>query len=251
MMRATWGYALVAAVLGCGGSGEGAARDTGAAAGARTQTTTASVTATTSASPAVGEAAPGTDGNAARSGAKTILFVGTSLTAGYGLDPEDAYPQQIQAKIDAAKLPYQVVNAGVSGETSASLLRRIDWLLRQPIDLIVIETGANDGLRGIPIETMRGNVQRIIDRVKAARPKTRIVLAQMEAPPNLGASYTRRFRAVFPEVAAANGAVLLPFILENVAGRRELNQADGIHPNLEGERIVAENVWKGLRPLLN
>lgn len=244
MMRATLGYALVAAVLGCGGSGDGAARDTGAAAGASTQATTASVTATSSAGPDRREAAP-------RSGPKTILFVGTSLTAGYGLDPEDAYPQQIQAKIDAAKLPYQVVNAGVSGETSASLLRRIDWLLRQPIDVIVIETGANDGLRGIPIETMRGNVQQIIDRVKAARPNTRIVLVQMEAPPNLGVSYTRRFRAVFPELATANGAVLLPFILENVAGRRELNQADGIHPNLEGERIVAENVWKGLRPLLN
>jgi acyl-CoA thioesterase-1 len=131
------------------------------------------------------------------------------------------------------------------------LLRRIDWLLRQPIDLIVIETGANDGLRGIPIETMRNNVRQIIDRVKDARPNARIVLAQMEAPPNLGTSYTQRFRAVFPDVAAETGAVLLPFLLDGVAGRRELNQGDGIHPNMRGERIVAENVWKGLRPLLN
>ena len=253
MMRVTLSrYALVVALLGCGGP-DGAARDTGGAlAGASTQATTASVTATSSARPGVArDATPSAEVNAQRSGPKTILFVGTSLTAGYGLDPDDAYPQQVQRKIDEAKLPYQVVNAGVSGETSASLLRRIDWLLRQPIDVIVIESGANDGLRGIPIETMRSNLQQIIDRVKSARPNARIVLAQMEAPPNLGISYTRRFRSVFPEVAAKNGAVLLPFILENVAGRRELNQADGIHPNLQGERLVAENVWKGLRPLLN
>jgi acyl-CoA thioesterase-1 len=182
---------------------------------------------------------------------RTILFVGTSLTAGYGLDPDSAYPQLIQQMIDSAKLSYQVVNAGVSGETSSSLVRRMDWLLRQPFELAVIETGANDGLRGIPIETMQANIQQIIERIKAARPGARIVLAQMEAPPNLGTSYTRRFRDVFPELASRHGIVLLPFLLENVAGRRELNQADGIHPNMEGERIVARNVWKGLRPLLN
>jgi acyl-CoA thioesterase-1 len=152
--------------------------------------------------------------------------------------------------IDSAKLSYQVVNAGVSGETSSSLVRRMDWLLRQPFELAVIETGANDGLRGIPIETMQANIQQIIERIKAARPGARIVLAQMEAPPNLGTSYTRRFRDVFPELARQHRIVLLPFLLENVAGRRELNQADGIHPNMEGERIVARNVWKGLRPLL-
>lgn len=259
MMRdAITKYALLIAVLGCGDRGDRgevarADRDSLSAANAGAASVRAQASLPKSsrvvAGADAGAAAPRTRDGAAAPG--TILFVGTSLTAGLGLDPDSAYPQLIQRKIDSAGLPYQVVNAGVSGETSSSLVRRIDWLLRQPIDVIVIETGANDGLRGIPIETMRSNVQEIIDRVKAARPGARIVLAQMEAPPNLGISYTRRFRAVFPELARKNGTVLLPFLLENVAGRRELNQNDGIHPNLEGERIVAENVWKGLRPLLN
>jgi acyl-CoA thioesterase-1 len=236
-------YALLVAVLGCGGN-DVAVRDSAAVAvNANTQASTPSDSAAHR-----GEAAPRT--HRAEGAPRTVLFVGTSLTAGLGLDPDSAYPQLIQHKIDSARLSYQVVNAGVSGETSSSLLRRMDWLLRQPIDVIVIETGANDGLRGIPIETMRSNVQQIIERVKSARPNTRIVLAQMEAPPNLGTRYTQRFRAVFPEVAAQTGVVLLPFLLDGVAGRRELNQADGIHPNMEGERIVAANVWKGLRPLL-
>jgi acyl-CoA thioesterase-1 len=181
---------------------------------------------------------------------RTILFIGTSLTAGYGLDPDSAYPQQIQQLIDSAGLEYNVVNGGVSGETSSSLLRRVDWLLRQPFDLVVIETGANDGLRGVPIETMQGNIQQIIQKIRDARPNARIALIQMEAPPNLGIGYTQRFRRVFPDLAKQTGVMLLPFLLEGVAGRRELNQADGIHPNYEGERIVARNVWKGLRPLL-
>jgi acyl-CoA thioesterase-1 len=181
---------------------------------------------------------------------RTILFIGTSLTAGYGLDPDSAYPQQIQRMIDSAGLAYSVVNAGVSGETSSGLLRRVDWLLRQSFDLVVIETGANDGLRGIPIETMQDNIQRIIRRIGSERPNARIVLVQMEAPPNLGIGYTRRFRSVFPDLAKQTGVELIPFLLEDVAGRRELNQADGIHPNYEGERIVARNVWKGLRPIL-
>lgn len=181
---------------------------------------------------------------------KAILFVGTSLTAGYGLDADSAYPQQIQRKVDSASLAYDVVNAGVSGETSSALLRRLDWLLRQPFEIVVIETGANDGLRGIPIETMRDNIQQVIERIRAVRPDARVALAQMEAPPNLGTGYTRQFRDVFPDLAKRNKVVLLPFLLENVAGRRELNQADGIHPNYAGERIVAQNVWRGLRPLL-
>ena len=181
---------------------------------------------------------------------KVVLFVGTSLTAGYGLDADSAYPQQIQQKIDSAGLPYEVVNAGISGETSSALVRRLEWLLRQPFAVVVIETGANDGLRGIPIATMRSNIQQIIDRVRATRSVARIVLVQMEAPPNLGTAYTREFRSVFPELAKRNNVVLLPFLLQDVAGRRELNQADGIHPNYEGERIVARNVWKDLRPLL-
>jgi acyl-CoA thioesterase-1 len=197
---------------------------------------------TPSATAATPAAAPRTRG--------TILFVGTSLTAGYGLDPEFAYPQLVQQKIDSAGLPFDVVNAGVSGETSSSLLRRMEWLLREPFDVIVIETGANDGLRGVPVEAMERNIQRIIDTVKAVRPDTRIVLAQMEAPPNLGSAYTNRFRHAFSDLARRNQVALLPFILEGVAGVRELNQGDGIHPNLRGERIVAENVWRGLRPVL-
>jgi acyl-CoA thioesterase-1 len=181
---------------------------------------------------------------------RTVLFVGTSLTAGYGLDADSAYPQQIQRMIDSASLAYTVVNAGVSGETSAAMLQRLDWLLRQPFDVIVIETGANDGLRGISVDAMRDNIQRAIGRIREARPDARIVLVQMEALPNMGKAYTQQFRGAFPKVAKDNHVVLLPFLLDGVAGRSELNQADGIHPNYEGERIVARNVWKGLRPML-
>jgi acyl-CoA thioesterase-1 len=181
---------------------------------------------------------------------RTLLFVGTSLTAGLGLEPEDAYPNLVQLKIDSAALAFDVVNAGVSGETSSALLRRMDWLLRQRFELVLIETGANDGLRGIPVATMESNIRQIIQRIRSARPEARIALMQMEAPPNLGRSYTQRFREVFPEVARSENVTLLPFLLEGVAGRREMNQGDGIHPNEAGSRIVAENVWKGLRPLL-
>ena len=185
-----------------------------------------------------------------RSARPSILFAGTSLTAGLGLEPDSAYPQQIQRMIDSAGLRYEVINAGVSGETSASLLGRLDWLLREPFELLVIETGANDGLRGIPVATMKANIQQAIDRVRAARPQARIALVQMEAPPNLGAVYTTGFREAFVDLARTNGVTLLPFLLQDVAGVRALNQGDGIHPNYEGERIVARNVWKGLRPLL-
>ncbi|MFN2565559.1 MAG: arylesterase [Gemmatimonadaceae bacterium] len=181
---------------------------------------------------------------------RTILFVGTSLTAGFGLEPDSAFPQMIDRKLDSLRLPYDAVNAGVSGETSAGLLRRIDWLLRAPFDVVVLETGANDGLRGTPVATVRANVQRIVDRIKAARPDAAILLVQMEALPNFGEQYTSEFRRLFPELARRNGLVLLPFLLEGVAGHRELNQADGIHPNLAGERIVAENMWRALRPVL-
>jgi acyl-CoA thioesterase-1 len=185
-----------------------------------------------------------------RDARRTILFVGTSLTAGYGLDADSAYPQLIQRMIDSASLAYTVVNAGVSGETSSAMLRRLDWLLRQPFDVIVLETGANDGLRGISVDAMRANVQRAIERIKDARPAARIVLVQMEALPNMGRAYTQQFRGAFPKLAKDNEIVMLPFLLDGVAGRTELNQADGIHPNYAGERIVARNVWKGLRPIL-
>ena len=181
---------------------------------------------------------------------KVILFAGTSLTAGLGLEPDSAYPMRIQRLLDSERLNYEVVNAGYSGETSSGLLRRLDWLLRAPFDVIVIETGANDGLRGIPVETMRSNIQQILDKVRATKPEAQIVLVQMEALPNLGRAYTQGFHDVFPELARRNNVTLLPFLLEGVAGVRSLNQSDGIHPNDTGERIVTENVWKGLRPLL-
>ncbi len=181
---------------------------------------------------------------------KTLLFLGTSITAGYGLDPDEAYPMQIQRKIDSARLAYRVVNAGVSGETSSGLLRRLEWLLQQRLDVVVIETGANDGLRGVPIETMRSNLEQIITRIRSAQPATTIALVQMEAMPNMGRSYAQGFHDAFPALAKRNGVVLLPFLLDGVAGERDLNQGDGIHPNERGERMVAENVWRALKPLL-
>ena len=181
----------------------------------------------------------------------TVVFIGTSLTAGYGLDPEEAYPSLIAAKLDSAGLPYQVVNAGVSGETSAGALRRIEWLLRRPADVIVLETGANDALRGLKIDSTRANIQAILDHIRSVKPDARIVLVQMEAPPNLGTSYTRAFRAMFPALASANGVTLMPFLLNGVAGQDSLNLPDGIHPNEEGQRIVAENVWRVLRPIVS
>jgi acyl-CoA thioesterase-1 len=179
-----------------------------------------------------------------------ILFVGTSLTAGYGLDPAEAYPARIQEMLDAAGLDYRVVNAGVSGETSAGALRRMDWLLRQPVAVLVLETGANDGLRGQDPEATRANIQGIFDRARRQDPPPQLVLVAMEALPNYGEDYRKRFRAIYPELAEANGAALVPFFLEGVAGRTELNQADGIHPTAEGHARVAENVWKVLEPLL-
>jgi len=181
---------------------------------------------------------------------KTVLFLGTSLTAGLGLEPDSAFPQQLQRKIDAAGLSYQTVNAGVSGETSAGLLRRLDWVLQRPADVIVVETGANNGLRGQPVAGTQATIGQILDRIHREQPKARVLLVQMEAPTNLGASYTSAFRAMFPALARSHGATLLPFLLDGVAGRPALNQADGIHPNYVGERIVTENVWRGLEPVL-
>ena len=179
-----------------------------------------------------------------------ILFVGTSLTAGLGLDPEQSYPALIAQRIDSLGLSYQVDNAGYSGETSAGALRRIDWLVRDPVDVLVLETGANDGLRGLSVDSMRANIQAIIDRVRVASPDVRILLVGMEAPPNLGPRYTSEFRKVFPEVAERNGATLLPFLLVGVAGVDSLNQGDGIHPNAAGSRRLAGTVWAMLLPLL-
>ena len=179
-----------------------------------------------------------------------ILFLGTSLTAGLGLDPDSAYPQRIQRKIEAAGLPYEAVNAGVSGETSAGLLRRLDWVLQQPARVIVIETGANDGLRGQSVVATKATIGQIIDRIAHDRPEARVLLVQMEAPTNLGAGYTSAFHAMFPALAREKHVTLLPFLLDGVAGHASLNQADGVHPNDVGERIVTENVWRGLKPAL-
>jgi acyl-CoA thioesterase I len=187
---------------------------------------------------------------ASGSGRRTILFVGTSLTAGLGLEPDSAFPMLIQRKIDSAGFAFDVVNAGVSGETSSGLLDRLDWLLRGRFDVMVLETGANDGLRGIPVATLRTNLETALARIKSARPDARILLVQMEALPNLGPKYAREFHAAYPSVAEKTGVTLLPFLLADVAGHRELNQGDGVHPNYVGERIVTNNLWKALRPAL-
>lgn len=187
---------------------------------------------------------------AARTAKRTIVFVGTSLTAGFGLDPDSAFTALIQRRIDSLGLNYEVVNAGVSGETSAGTLRRIDWVMRQPADIVVLEIGANDGLRALDVDSLRSNVQQIIDRVRTLQPRAQIVLVGMQAPPNLGTRYTSAFRAVYPELARKNHVVLLPFLLAGVAGVDSLNQGDGIHPNAHGERIVAGTVWRTLAPLL-
>ena len=181
---------------------------------------------------------------------KSIVFFGNSLTAGYGLSPEQAFPALIQKRIDSLGLPYQVINAGVSGETSSGGKTRIDWILREPVDIFVLELGANDGLRGTPLSETKKNLQDIIDKVKAKYPDSKLVFAGMEIPPNMGQAYTTEFRNIYIELAAKNKMTLIPFLLEGVGGEPELNQADGIHPTAEGHIIVAENVWKELQKLL-
>lgn len=180
-----------------------------------------------------------------------VMFLGTSLTAGLGVDLQQAYPALIQGRIDAADLDYVVQNAGVSGETSAGARRRIDWLMtQQPPAVLVVETGANDGLRGLDPGALRQNLEAILDRAAAQEPAPDVVILGMEAPPNMGRTYTERFREVYRTVAEARGAVLVPFLLEGVAGVDSLNQADGIHPTPGGQRIMAETVWRVLEPLL-
>lgn len=180
----------------------------------------------------------------------TVLMLGTSLTAGYGLQPEDAYPALIQQRVDSARLPFRVVNAGVSGETSAGALRRLDWLMRQDFDVLLIETGANDMLRGMDLDSTRANIEAIIERVGRERPDVSIVLAGMLAPPNLGRSYAADFAAIFPDLARRHQVTLIPFLLDGVGGVAEMNQGDGIHPNEEGAELVAGTVWEVLEPVL-
>jgi acyl-CoA thioesterase-1 len=178
---------------------------------------------------------------------KTILFFGNSITAGYGVDPSEAFPALIQDKIDSLKLNYKVVNAGVSGETSSGGSSRINWILRQPVDIFVLELGGNDGLRGIPLSETKKNLQNIIDKVKAKYPQAKVVLAGMQIPPNMGEQYITTFKKIYPELAEKNKTMLIPFLLQGVGGDPTLNQPDRIHPTPDGHKIVAENVWKVLK----
>ena len=181
---------------------------------------------------------------------KTIVFFGNSITAGYGLELADAFPARIQEKLDSMNMPYKVVNAGVSGETSAGGRGRIDWILKQDVDIFVLELGGNDGLRGIPITETKKNLQTIIDRVKGKNPQVKIIIAGMQIPPNMGKKYTTEFRNMYPDLARKNNISLVPFILEGVGGNAQLNLEDGIHPTAEGHRILANNVWNVLQGLL-
>lgn len=181
---------------------------------------------------------------------KSVIFFGDSLTAGYGVDPDEAYPALIQKKIDEAGLSWRVVNAGLSGETTAGGLRRLDWILRQPVDIFVIELGGNDGLRGIAPGTTRSNLEAMIERIRTRYPHAKVILAGMQLPTNMGPEHTRAFAAIYPEIARASGALLIPFLLERVGGDPSLNLPDGIHPTPEGHKIVAETVWRTLQPQL-
>lgn len=183
---------------------------------------------------------------------KTILFFGDSLTAGYGLeDSSEAFPAIIQSKIDSLELDYEVINSGVSGETTAGGLGRINWVLNQQVDVFVLELGANDGLRGISLTETRANLQAIISTVKEKYPDAIIILAGMQLPPNLGQDYTLEFKTIFTELTETNGLKLIPFLLKDVGGIPELNLADGIHPNVEGQKIVANNVWEVLKLVID
>ena len=182
---------------------------------------------------------------------KVIVFFGNSLTAGYGLDdPSEAFAGLIQKRIDSLHLNYKVINAGVSGETTAGGNARIDWLLKQHLDVFILELGGNDGLRGIAVSDTRKNLQEILDKVRAKYPNAKRVLAGMQIPPNMGQKYTSEFRKVYPELATKNDVAFIPFLLEGVGGEPSLNLQDGIHPNVKGHKIVAENVWSVLKDQL-
>ena len=193
------------------------------------------------------KSAPATSSGSER---PTVVFLGTSLTAGLGVEPEQAYPALIQQKIDSAGLGYRVVNAGVSGETSAGARRRVDWLLREPVAVLVVETGANDGLRGLPPDSLRANIQAVLDRARSLPSSPKLVLVGMRVPPNYGRGYSQQFQSIYPELARANDAALVPFLLDRVGGVPALNQADGVHPTAAGQRVMAETVWRVLEPLL-
>jgi acyl-CoA thioesterase I len=181
---------------------------------------------------------------------KTVLVLGDSLAAGYGVDPEESFPAVLQSKVREAGLPFTVVNGGVSGDTTAGGRRRIDWLLRRPVDVLLLELGGNDGLRGIPPESTRTNLQAIIDKTLAKNPHAKLVVAGMQMPSNMGREFNEHYARIFREVAEKNGAALIPFLLEGVGGDPKLNQPDMIHPTSKGHAIVAETCWKVLKPVL-
>ena len=233
----------LAAVAACGGSDSSG--KSGNTKNARRENTSLESTSRGAAA-ATGETA--TDASSIHTGAPRVLFLGTSLTAGYGLDDpgRDAYPSVLQHLADSAGVKANIVNAGLTGETSAGALRRLDWLLKQKPDLVVIETGANDGLRGLDPDSTAANIRAIIVRVRADNPAAKILLVQMEAPTNLGQRYTSDFHALFGKVAKSEGVKLTPFLLNGVAGVPQLNQGDGIHPTPDGARIAAHNIWPAL-----
>lgn len=179
-----------------------------------------------------------------------ILFYGNSITAGYGLDMSEAFPALIQERLDSLNYDYKVINAGLSGETSAGGLSRIDWVLKTPVDIFVLELGGNDGLRGISLDETEKNLSAILEKVKASNPQVKIIVAGMQIPPNMGQEYTDRFKSIFPALAQQHNTQHIPFILEGVGGIPELNLPDGIHPTPEGHKIVAENVWTVLEPII-
>jgi len=183
---------------------------------------------------------------------RTVVFIGDSITAGYGLESPaaEAYPALIQARIDDAGLAWRVVNAGISGDTTAGGLRRIDWILRQHVDILVVALGGNDGLRGIDPAVTRANLQGIIDRARRKQPAIRIVIAGKQMPANMSEEFRHAYQVVFPELAARNGATLIPFLLEGVGAVPELNQPDLIHPTAQGQSVIADTVWAHLRSLL-
>lgn len=181
---------------------------------------------------------------------KNILFFGNSLTAGLGVEPGEAFPALIGDKIDSLNLPYKITNAGLSGETTAAGKARINWILKQKVDVFVLELGANDGLRGIPVSETEKNLQAIVDQVKAKYPEAKLVMTGMQVPPNMGAKYTSEFQVIFKRIADKNNMALVPFLLDKVGGVAKLNQSDGIHPTPEGHRILAENVWGVLKGVL-
>lgn len=179
-----------------------------------------------------------------------ILFFGDSITAGYGIDKEDAFPALIQQKIDSLDWSFKAVNGGSSGETSAGGLTRIDWVLRQPVSVFVLELGGNDGLRGIDLDVTKENLQDIIDKVEDKYPDAKIIITGMQVPPNLGSDYTTRFKEIYPELAEENNTELIPYFLDELGGDSELMQSDGIHPTEEGHQLLAEKVWEVLKPVL-